>query len=123
MRYARFFLLALPLLSLAVAPAPQRLPALWFAARGPAGPGMAGAVPGLGPRHRTLATGGQLLVRQSNGKYRLLLPAGTLYDASDPCVSWDGRKIVFAGTVARDSAWRIYVVGADGRGLTAITHA
>ena len=121
MRHARLLLLILPLLSLAAASAPQRLPALVFVSRSKAGPGMAGAVPGLGPRHRTLATGGQLLVRESNGKFRLLLPAGTLYDASDPCVSWDGRKIVFAGTVARDSAWRIYVVGADGRGLFAIT--
>jgi hypothetical protein len=42
---------------------------------------------------------------------------------SDPCVSWDAKRIVFAGTPARDSAWHIYVVGSDGRGLRAITRA
>ena len=123
MRHARLLLLILPILSLAAASAPQRLPALVFVSRSRPEPGMAGAVPGLGPRHHTLATGGQLLVRESNGRFRLLLPAGTLYDASDPCVSWDGKKIAFAGTVARDSAWRIYLVGADGRGLAAITRS
>src|SRR6185295_8829781 len=40
----------------------------------------------------------------------------------DPCVSWDARRVVFAGTVHPDSAWRIYVVNADGTALTALTH-
>jgi hypothetical protein len=120
MRNARLLLLVIPLLSLAAAAAPPRLPALVFVSRNGPGAGMAG-VPGVGPRDRTLASGGSLLVRESNGRFRVLLPAGTLFDASDPCVSWDGKRIVFAGAAARDSAWRIYVVGADGRGLRAIT--
>ena len=40
---------------------------------------------------------------------------------SDPCVSFDGRTIAFAGTPAPDSAWRIYVCGVDGRGLARVT--
>ncbi len=82
---------------------------------------MPGATPGLGPHHRTLGTGGRLLVRESDGRLRPLLPEGALFDASDPCVSWDGKLVVFAGLTARDSAWRIYVVGAKGRGLRALT--
>lgn len=121
MRYARLLLLIVPLLSLAAAQSAPRLPPLVFVSRNRAEGATPGAVPGFGPRHRTLATGGQLFVRGSDGRFRLLLPAATLFDASDPCVSWDGKRIVFAGTVARDSAWRIYVVGADGRGLRAIT--
>lgn len=120
MRNARLLLLVLPLLSLAAARSAPRLPALVFVSRNGPGAGVAG-VPGLGPRDRTLAEGGTLLVRESDGRFRVLLPAGTLFDASDPCVSWDGKRVVFAGAVARDSAWRIYVVGATGRGLRAIT--
>jgi hypothetical protein len=52
---------------------------------------------------------------------RPLLSTGALFDVSDPCVSWDAKRIVFAGTAAPESAWRIYVVGADGRGLRAVT--
>jgi hypothetical protein len=97
------------------------VPALVFVSRRPASGDDRGAIPGLGPRHRALATGGRLMVRDANGRVRALLRDGVLFDASDPSVSWDARRIVFAGTVARDSAWRIYVVGADGRGLRAIT--
>src|SRR5262245_41553499 len=116
MRYARLLLFLIPLLSLAAASAPRRLPPLVFVSRNRPEGDATGVVPGIGPRGRTIATGGQLFVRESDGRFRLLLPAGTLYDASDPCVSWDGKRIVFAGTVARDSAWRIYVVEATGKG-------
>ncbi len=100
----------------------QTLPALVFVSRHPPA-GTAAQVPGLGPYGRTLAPGGRLMVRAPDGRVRSLLAPGALYDVSDPCVSWDGRRIVFAGTPSPDSAWRIYVVRADGRGLRALTRS
>jgi hypothetical protein len=114
----------MPLLALAAArPAIPRLPALVFVSREPPSGAAAGAIPGLGPGGRTLATGGKLLVRGGDGGIRPLLPEGALFDVSDPCVSWDGRRIVFAGTPSRGSPWRIYLVEADGRGLKALTRS
>jgi len=111
-----------PLLGLAAsAAAPPTVPALVFVSRRAPAAGERGAIPGLGPHQRTLATGGRLLVREPDGRIRPLLRAGALFDVSDPCVSWDGRRVAFAGAVGRDSTWRIYVVGADGRGLAALT--
>ncbi len=80
-----------------------------------------GLVPGLGPLGRTLAPGGRLLVRERDGRIHALLPPHALFDVSDPCVRWDAQLIAFAGTPARDSAWRVYVVGRDGQGLRALT--
>ena len=77
--------------------------------------------PGLGLAGRTVAVGGRLLVRARDGRVSELVPADSLYDVADPCVSWDGARIVFAGLAAPDSAWRLYVVGSDGRGLRALT--
>lgn len=73
-----------------------------------------GAIPGLGPLHRAAAPGGRLLLREPGGSLRELLPAGALFDVSDPSVSPDAHSIVFAGTPGADSAWRICEVGADG---------
>jgi hypothetical protein len=101
--------------------APPQLPAIVFAARAPLRE--AGAVPGLGPHHRAAAPGGRLMVRERSGVVRPLLPHGALFDVSDPAVSFDGRRIAFAGTPAPDSAWRIYVVGSDGSGLRAVTRS
>ena len=84
-------------------------------------PDAPGAVPGVGPLHRTVAVGGRLMVRGINGRIKPLLSRGAFYDVSDPAVSYDGRRIAFAATVARDSAWRIWTVGADGRGLAPVT--
>jgi len=75
-----------------------------------------GVVPGLGPAGRALKPGGRLMLREPDGRVRALLPNGALWDVSDPSVSPDARQVVFAGTVARDSAWRIYrLTLADGR--------
>ncbi|MEP7028423.1 MAG: hypothetical protein ABI960_07500 [Candidatus Eisenbacteria bacterium] len=86
-------------------------------------PGPRRQVPGFGPGGRTLAPGGRLLVRERDGSVRSLLPGGALYDVSDPGVSWDARRIVFAGLAHPDSAWRLFVVGADGRGLRQLTRS
>lgn len=99
---------------------PGRLPAIVFVSRNPI-PGVPGAIPGLGPHHRAVATGGRLLVREPDGRVRELLPPGAFFDVSDPSVSRDARRIAFAAVQHLDSAWRIWVVGVDGGGLRPIT--
>ncbi|HYM81986.1 MAG TPA: hypothetical protein VEY91_11340 [Candidatus Limnocylindria bacterium] len=76
-----------------------------------------GAVPGIGPHHRAAAPGGQLLVRERNGRIRELLRPGTFFDASDPSVSWDGKRIVFAATRGPGQPWRIWIVDENGSEL------
>lgn len=100
--------------------APGPLPALVFVSRAPL-PG--GGVPGLGPGGRAAVTGGRLLVRERDGRLRELLGAGAMFDAGDPAVSFDGRRIAFAGVVHPDSAWRIYLVDLEGRNLRAVTRS
>jgi hypothetical protein len=77
----------------------------------------------MGLAGRTLAVGGRLLARDKGGALRELLPKGTLYDVSDPSVSWDAKRVVFAGLVHPDSSWRIYVVGSGGAGFAAVTRS
>lgn len=95
----------------AAPPAPTRdaLPSIVFVSRNPPPAAEAGSIPGLGPGARTLATGGRLLLRERGGTVRELLPPGTLYDVSDPCVSPGGGRVAFSATTARDSAWWIWV--------------
>lgn len=92
--------------------APAAVPGIVFVSRAPAA--APGVVPGLGPAGRSLAPGGRLLLREPDGRVRELLPAGALWDVSDPAVSPDARTILFAGTPAPDSAWRLYRVSAAG---------
>src|SRR5262252_4828267 len=101
---------------------PQGIPSIVFVSRHPV-PGDPRAVPGLGPAHRTVATGGRLMVREASGTVREILPKGTLFDVSDPAVSFDARSIAFAGTPAADSAWRLFVVDLDGHELRAVTRS
>jgi hypothetical protein len=93
-------------------PSTPRLPSIVFVSRRPAPE--PGAIPGLGPRHRAIATGGRLLLRAPDGTLHRLLPDGALFDVSDPAVSFDARWIAFAGTPHPDSAFRIYRVRAGG---------
>ena len=112
----RLALAALVPLAVAAAPAArhQVLPPIVFVSRNPPPATRPGAIPGLGPDQRTLATGGRLMVREPGGDVRDLLPPGTLFDVSDPCVSPDGGRVTFAGTPAPDSAWRIWVIPLHG---------
>lgn len=96
------------------------LPPIAFVSRQPVA-GDPGAIPGFGPHHRAAAPGGRLLVREPGGQLREVLAPGVLFDVSDPAVSFDARTLAFAGTPHPDSAWRIYVVGIDGNGLTPVT--
>jgi hypothetical protein len=58
----------------------------------------------------------------------LVLPDGQanvltkgFHSACDPAVSFDGRRILFAGKKDRQSPWRIYEIGLDGQGLRPVT--
>ena len=108
-------------LSTAVEDLPQarRLPPLVFVARIP--DRLSGQVPGLGPGGRAARRLGRLMLRESDGRLRTLV--SSLADVSDPAVSWDARRIVFAGVDSVGSAWRLYVVNIDGSGLTAVTRS
>jgi Tol biopolymer transport system component len=44
-----------------------------------------------------------------------------LVDVSDPCVHWDGEKIVFAGIEHPDSSWRIFEIRSDGTNFRKLT--
>jgi len=101
---------------------PGKLPPLVFVSRQPL-PGEPAAIPGFGPHHRDRAPGGRLRVRERDGSIRDLLPAGALFDVADPAVAWDGERVAFAGTVSPDSAWRIWLVHRDGRGLMQVTRS
>lgn len=101
--------------------AAHRLPPIVFVSRHAPTGADAGQIPGLGPHARALAPGGRLLVRDRDGRVRALLPEDALWDVSDPAVAPDGRRIAFAGTTAPDSAWRIFLIGADGQELRALT--
>lgn len=100
---------------------PGNLPPVVFVSRQPLTDAPHG-IPGFGPHHRAAAPGGRLLVRERNGKLRPLVPPSRFHDVSDPDVSWDGSRVVFAATSSPDSAWRLWVVSSDGTGLSAVTH-
>jgi hypothetical protein len=44
-------------------------------------------------------------------------------DVTDPDVSYDGTRILFAGFSKPESGWRIYEIGSDGKGLRKITQS
>lgn len=111
---------ALTILIATTGAAPPGLPPIVFVARNPV-PGEPNAIPGFGPHHRAVVTGGRLLVRERDGRVRELLPTGAFFDVSDPSVSPDARRIAFAGVVHPDSAWHLWVVGRDGEDLRQVT--
>src|SRR5262245_17428051 len=97
-------------------------------------------MPGVGPHSRfRVAAPGKLLVREPHGGIRVLIDGGNpapdsqhLIDVNAPDVSYDGARIVFAGLpegsygrgpVNNPGAWRIYTIGADGRGLQQVTRS
>jgi hypothetical protein len=103
------------------APGAGRLPPIVFVARAPLA-GEPGAIPGLGPHHRAVVTGGRLMLREPDGRIRELLPPGALFDVSDPSVSPSAGRIAFAAVPAPGGPWRIWVVdvaGGEPRPLTA----
>ena len=63
--------------------------------------------------------GARLLVVHPDGTQRVL--AESFHSACDPEVSFDGRRVLFAGKKAAHDAWDIYEIGVDGSGLRQVT--
>ncbi len=64
-------------------------------------------------------TGGRLVLLGKDGSTRVLT---TDFDsAADPAVSFDGKRILFAGKKARGDRWNIFEMAADGSGIHQIT--
>lgn len=120
-RAAAAALAGLALLTLGARGEPP-VPALVFVSRQPIA-GAPGAIPGLGPRHRAVVTGGVLRMRTPEGGIRPLLPEGRFLDVSDPAVAPDGKWVAFAAVAAADadSGWRIWIVSTDGADLRPVT--
>ncbi len=90
------------------------LPPIIFVSRNPLPEPGNGDVPGLGPVHRTAIVGGKLMIRDGNGRIRSLVDSSKLIDVADPCVSFDGKRVLFSGIQHPDSNWRIFEMGIDG---------
>lgn len=87
----------------------------------------AGLLPGMGGFSRFTVTGGRLMVRESDGTIRTLIDSTMIFgatsfiDVQQPCVHWNGEKIIFAGIEHRDSSWRIYEINKAGTRIKRIT--
>ncbi len=87
----------------------------------------AGLLPGMGPHSRFAVTGGKLMIKNEAGVISTLIDSTmsfngiSLVDVQQPCVNWDGIRILFAGIEHRDSSWRIYEIKKDGSGFRKIT--
>ncbi len=87
----------------------------------------AGLLPGMGAFSRFKAVGGKLMVRDETGLLTTLIDSTMdfggirLVDVQQPCVHWNGSKIIFAGIEHRDSSWRIYEINRAGTRVKKIT--
>lgn len=86
-----------------------------------------GLIPGMGPHSRFTVTGGKLMIKNESGSIITLIDSTmsfngiSIVDVQQPCVNWDGIRILFAGVEHRDSSWRIYEINKDGTGFRKIT--
>lgn len=97
-----------------------------------------GSMPGVMPYGRfQVAAPGKLMVREADGSLRILVDGSkpnaaslNLIDVNAPDVSYDGKRIVFAGIpsgsyssepMTNPGAWRLYVINVDGSGLRQLT--
>ncbi|MEO8664618.1 MAG: T9SS type A sorting domain-containing protein, partial [Ignavibacteria bacterium] len=87
----------------------------------------AGLLPGMGAFSRFKVVGGRLMVRNEAGVVSTMIDSTMLFggiriiDIQQPCVHWNGQKILFAGIENRDSNWRIYEINKEGTRLKRIT--
>ena len=68
----------------------------------------------------TYGDGGRLMLLARDGSSRVLTPQ--FASAADPAVSFDGKRILFAGKMSAAAHWDIYEMNADGSGVRQITH-
>jgi hypothetical protein len=66
-----------------------------------------------------LGEGAHLAVLSKEGNVRTLTP--DFESAADPAVSFDGKRILFAGKKSAKDTWNIFEVNVDGSGLRQIT--
>ena len=66
------------------------------------------------------AAGSQLVLLSPDGTERVLT-AGFAF-AADPAVSFDGKRILFAGKRRAADLWNIFEMAADGSGIRQVTH-
>ena len=138
-----------PLVASAQTRLPTGVPPIVFVSRGipPTGTvywSVPKDMPGVGPYSRfRVAAPGRLIVLEPNGTVRVLVDGANptaaslnLIDVNAPDVSYDGRRIVFAGfsserfNASEDTrplfnpdGWRLYVINADGSGLRQLTNS
>ncbi len=99
----------------------KSFPTVVFVSRNSLSGKTTGDVPGFGPQFRSAIVGGKLMIREKNGMVRTLVDSSRLIDVADPCVSWDGKKVLFSGVQHRDSSWRIFQIDIDGSAFQQIT--
>ncbi|MBK8551762.1 MAG: T9SS type A sorting domain-containing protein [Ignavibacteria bacterium] len=81
----------------------------------------------MGSFSRFKVVGGKLMARDQNGVITTLIDSTMdisgirIIDVQQPCVHWNGSKIVFAGIEHRDSSWRIYEINKAGTRIKKIT--
>ena len=63
--------------------------------------------------------GARLVVVSPDGLVRVLSEG--FQSACDPSVSFDGKRMLFAGRKERDTRWRIWEMGLDGQGLRPVS--
>ena len=93
------------------------LPPIIFVSRGMPTGADAGQIPGLGPHGSTIIVGGRLLIRESSGAVRELVPHEKFTDVQDPDISPDARRVVFSAVAPGEKHWDLWSVGVDGSGL------
>jgi hypothetical protein len=143
-------LLLAPVLAVQSAQAQTPLPPLVFVARSRLATGDYLFPRDVGPAGHMItgitkfAPGSKLLIRDQSGQLRVLVdtarPAGDplnplgLRDVQSPDVSFDARRVVFAGTFGPETfrnqpngrpaySWRLFEIGVDGRGLRQLTRS
>lgn len=75
---------------------------------------------GGGTNPLQIGEGAHLAILSMTGKVRILTP--DFNSAADPAVSFDGKRVLFAGKKSASDSWDIFEVNADGSGLRQITH-
>jgi hypothetical protein len=96
-------------------------PRIVFVSRNPLVEKLSGDLPGFGPQYRTAIVGGKLMVREKSGTLRTLVDSKKLIDVADPCVLWDGSRVLFSGVQHSDSSWRIFEINIDGSGFRQVS--
>jgi hypothetical protein len=74
---------------------------------------------GDGTRRGDSAEGGRLVVVSPAGETRVLTEG--FHGATEPDVSFDGSRVVFAGRKGAEDPWCVWEMGVDGSGLKKIT--